>query len=201
MSKAGVVGSVALAALELIPTGSALAQAKFSGSVALGWYHPSAGGISEGLPFGVGLRGDYGNQRAGFWGSASWFGKTQRSSDEYKLRGPGDMERDGSNLLRIGAGVRIGSPLRNVSLGGIMGENDKYFVVGDRKFSSYELERNHDFSSFYGLTGGFTVGGKINDDDSYGLFFRGEGDYMLHQLFDEPVWGINLSAGVNFTAP
>ncbi|MAG45422.1 MAG: hypothetical protein CMH63_01465 [Nanoarchaeota archaeon] len=202
MSKAKVIGSLALSALELIPTGSALAQSKFSGSVGLGGYFPSTEVMGKGgIPFGVDLRGDLGRKRLGVWGGLAWFGKTKKNRSEYRYRGLGDGETRGSHLLRMSGGIRVGSPLSHLCFGAFGGEQDNYFETRDLRWGSYEIDREHDFSTFYGLTGGFSVGGKFKEGDPYGLFLRGEFDYLLHKMYDEPVWGVKFSAGVNFTSP
>lgn len=202
VGKAGVGGAVGLELLSLFSPINADAQARFSGSVALEGYLPSTEKIGEGgVPLGVDLRGDYGNRAVGFWGSFGWYGKIKRKVTEYRYRGPGDGKEEGSRLLRLGGGLRFGPPLKHLSVGGFIGEQDNFFEVRDRKWTSYEIDTTHDFDSFYGFCGGFTFGGKVKEGSRHALFFRGEFDYLLHKLYDKPVWGVKFGVGANFQAP
>ncbi|MEK6856924.1 MAG: hypothetical protein AABX49_02830 [Nanoarchaeota archaeon] len=197
---AGLVGLVGLLNLSQ----KANAEEKFSFSGSLAGYSPFGEVIGlSGIPYGVELEGDYGNEKVGFKSGLGFFSKTGYERTEFRDSFFGSRngqvlegERENSELARFYAGLRLGKPWMYFGIGGVAIEANNLFETRDKKGSRTEIREFHDRKNLHGIYGEFCIGGPLDKRKNLGGFFKASYD----QFFDkDKSRGIKFGAGVILT--
>ncbi len=191
----GLAGLVGL----LILSQKANAEEKFSFSGSLAGYSPFGDVIGlSGIPYGVEIEGDYGNEDIGFRSGFGFFSKkgyerTETREGWFNSRN-GEVlegEREGSELARFYAGLRVGRPWMYFGIGGVAAEANNVFQTTDKKGSRRENTTFVDRQNLHGVYGEFCIGGKFGKRENLSGFFKAGYDHF----FDE-----NKSRGIKFGA-
>lgn len=198
---AGLIGLMSLGK-------EANAEEKFSFSGSVGGYSPFGEVVAvNGIPYGVELEGDYGNNERGFRCGLGWFTKTgyERMKFSETLSGSKgreilEGERESSEMGRFYAGVRIGRPWAYVGFGAVAIEGKNLFETTDNGFFKREVRDFVDRKNLHGGYLDFCVGGPIKKDvkdgNSINLFFKGTYDRFFDKAGSS---GIKFSIGAIFS--
>jgi len=173
-------------------------QPKASVSLYGGTYLSMSEGLQvQGIPFGLGIGLDYGDNRFGVKGDLSYFTQLDYNNERINSRGIViEGEKAGSNLTRVSFGGRVGNQDVNFGAGFVGLEENNFFTQTENGFFTGNRTIDLPNKKMYpGAYGEFNVGGRIGKTRKRDVngFFRGSFDYLQNG-----VKGLMLSAGIKF---
>lgn len=210
---AGLVTSLSLASPENSEAETKFFEdANFSGSLSAGVYVPPNEGIGlGGIPLGVSLEFDYGNNSAGFvLGGGRYFKngfkRVVRDYSERSNTGEWGRKRESDKesftATRINGGLRFGYPLTNLTGGWAIVEDGDLFETKRRKGIFGRREETTSFPSsevWHGPYIQLKIGKEIDERYGLGPFFKWSLDYLTRREM-EPFYTVRFELGINFGA-